>query len=273
MAGGRRQSAILVVVRRWDHGQCQCFQLAMLASILLCLPTMRAKALLGVIRLPALSCLPSRSVRFRPAANEIKLLVTIISLVTAAPVFADGATTPSPPAPAVSEPPAIAADFRPTVGVGLAGTIVGSLGSFQSGAAIMARVAWGPTPSLRVTAAVERLVARMGEVLCDCAVLRCCVGANAPYTWLGLGVEGHATPRSRVDVYAGAELGTVLRNAWRFAAKGEIGLDLRLAMFAVGPFAGLMTASPDSLFNENANYAFTFGLRAMVVAGVRPARP
>ena len=211
--------------------------------------------------------------RFRPTANEIKLLVTIISMVTAVPAFADGATAPSPPAPAVSEPPAIAADSKPTVGVGLAGTVVGPLGSFQSGATIMARVAWSPTPALRITAAVERLVARMGEVLCDCAVWPCCVGANAPYTWLGLGVEGHATPRSRVDFYAGAELGTVLRNAWRFAAKGEVGLDLRLAMLAVGPFAGLMAASPDSQFNENANYTFTFGVRAMVVTGLRPARP
>jgi hypothetical protein len=68
------------------------------------------------------------------------------------------------------------------------------------------------------------------------------VGANAPYTWLGMGLEGHATPRRRVDVYVAAEVGTVARNAWRLAANGLVGCDVRAAVMAFGFFGGVLVA-------------------------------
>jgi hypothetical protein len=121
---------------------------------------------------------------------------------------------------------------------------------------------------LRIIAAAEKAFP-IGEILCDCAEWPCCQGANAPYTWLGLGLEGHATPRRLIDVYAGGEVGTVVRNAWRFAAKGQVGFDVRARIMAIGLFGGVLVASSDSLFNEHKNYTFTAGLRALVVLPLR----
>jgi hypothetical protein len=156
-----------------------------------------------------------------------------------------------------------------SVSVGMAATAVGPLGPFEGGGAIMVQGGWSPLPELRVTAAVEKAVFVPSKIMCDCAEVPCCQGANASYTWLGLGLEGHATPRSRVDLYAGAELGTVVRNAWRFAAKGQIGFDVRMKPVAVGLFGGVMFAASDSLFNANENRTFTAGLRVLVVLPVR----
>lgn len=151
------------------------------------------------------------------------------------------------------------------ISAGLATAVVGPLGPFEGGLAVEAQAGWSPLPGLRMTGAIERAVFIPGKIFCDCAEFPCCVGANAPYTWLGVGLEGHATPRRLIDVYSGAEVGAVVRNAWRAAAKVKVGFDVRIKIVAVGLFGGVMIAASDSLFNENANHTFTAGVRAMVV--------
>jgi len=193
----------------------------------------------------------------------LRSLVTGLLLVVAteaAPSFAhahDVAVT-SP------ESSSSAPSLQHAVRAGLAGTIVGSLGSFEGGTGVLGQVGWSPLPSLWATATVERAFA-LGGVACDCAEALCCQGANAPFTWLGIGGEAHATPRRLVDLYAGAEFGMVVRNAWRWAARAQIGFDVRLGPVAFGPFAGVLTAAHDSLFNSNESYTFTGGLRLMAV--------
>jgi hypothetical protein len=132
----------------------------------------------------------------------------------------------------------------------------------------MAQVGWSPAPAVWATATVERSVARVTQIMCDCAEVPCCEGANAWLTWFGAGIEGHFTPRRLSDVYGGAELGMVVRNAWRPAARAHIGVDLRLGPVALGPFAGVLLAADDSLFNYNSRFTFTGGLRLIVVVPV-----
>lgn len=151
------------------------------------------------------------------------------------------------------------------ISAGLATAVVGPLGPFEGGLAVQAQAGWSPLPALRITGAVERAVFIPSKVLCECAVFPCCVGANSPYTWLGGGLEGHATPRRLIDVYADAEVGAVVRNAWRVAVKAKIGFDVRIKTVAVGLFGGVIIAASDNLFNHNDRYTFTAGLRAMLV--------
>jgi hypothetical protein len=153
---------------------------------------------------------------------------------------------------------------------GLAATLVGPLGPFVGGIGVKLEVGWSPLPALRVIAAAEKVAAIGGiDFECGDGPGPCCVGANAPYAWLGMGLEGHATPRRRVDVYLAAEVGTVARNAWRLAAKGLVGLDVRAGIMAFGFFGGVLVAARDSLFDEQENYTVTAGLRALVVLPMR----
>jgi hypothetical protein len=202
----------------------------------------------------------------RPTANPIKLLMAIVSLVTAPRTFADDGAVPAASPP--TAPPAMSARSEHTVSAGVAVTGVAPLGSFQGGAAFMGRVGWSPLAALRLTGAAEKVFGQWATATCVSSGELSCEGVNPSYTWLGLGVEGHATPRRVADLYAGVEVGAVSRNAWRFAAKGGVGFDVRIDMLAFGPFAGLMAASPDSVWNQYRNYAFTAGLRVLVVAGL-----
>jgi len=146
-------------------------------------------------------------------------------------------------------------------------TGVAPLGSFLGGAAFMGHVGWSPIASLRITASAERVIGQWATADCVSSGTLSCPDANPSYTWLGLGLEGHATPRRRLDLYAGAEIGAVSRNAWRLAVRSVVGFDLRIRTLAFGPFAGVIAASPDSVWNTNRNYAVTGGLRLLVIVG------
>ena len=207
-------------------------------------------------------------VRSRRPAKAITGLATIAALVVAVPALAQDGAAPPSSSQAGSTPPATSPGSESTVSGGLAATFVGPLGPFAGGVGVKVEVGWSPLPALRITASAEK-VAAIGGIGCDCAKGPCCVGANAPYAWLGMGLEGHATPRRRVDVYLAAEVGTVARNAWRLAAKGLVGLDVRAGIMAFGLFGGVLVAARDSLFNVNENYPVTLGPRALVVLPMR----
>jgi hypothetical protein len=209
----------------------------------------------------------SHVVSSRRLTGAIASLPTVALLVAAAPAFASDAVAPTAQGEAPSGP-ATSPGSESTVSGGLAATVVGEVGSFEGGVGFKVQAGWSPLPALRIIAAAEKAFP-IGEILCDCAEWPCCQGANAPYTWLGMGLEGHATPRRLIDVYASGEVGTVVRNAWRFAAKGQVGFDVRVRIVAIGLFGGVLVASSDSLFNEHKNYTFTAGLRALVVLPIR----
>jgi hypothetical protein len=207
-------------------------------------------------------------VRSRRPAKVVRALATIAALVVAVPALAQDGAAPPSSSQAGSTPPATSPGSESTVSGGLAATFKGPLGSSQGGIGIKVELGWSPLPALRIVASAEK-VAAIGGVGCDCAKGPCCVGANPPYAWLGVGIEKHATPRRRVDAYVAAEVGTVARNAWRFAAKVLAGLDVRAGMMAFGFFGGALVAARDSLFNVNENYTVTLGLRALVVLPMR----
>jgi len=218
----------------------------------------------GVIALILVNSFGRRPACSRPTANPINLLAAVVSLVIAPRALADDGAGPTASPP--TTPPSLSARAASAVSVGVAVAGVAPLGSFLGGATFMGRIGWSPVPALRITAAAERVFGKLATAACECADTLCCTAADPSYTWLGLGIEGHATPRRVVDVYAGAQIGTVKRNAWRFAGRGEAGFDVRIDSLAFGPFAGLIAASPDSAWNQYYNYAFTAGLRVLVVA-------
>jgi hypothetical protein len=170
-------------------------------------------------------------------------------------------TTLAVPGPVSAEPPV--PSRKPVVIAGVAGTVVGSLGSYEGGAAIMALVGWNTLSWLRLALTAERSVLSV-ESMYSCPTRGCDAGANPSYSRLAIAVEGHESAGRIVDIHAGVDIGGLLRNAWRLAVRGEVGVDLRLGSVAIGPFAGAVFAERDSVFNVHGNYALTGGARVII---------